>query len=127
MRWTIFLAWLASAVLAPAPAWAADQFFDHSYAVVIGIDHYPSRMWPQFQYGVKDARAIAAFLGTQNYDQIITLYDQQATKQAIVAAMQNQLAPRLKSTDRVLVFFAGHGSTETLGGKDRGYISSRTI
>ena len=49
----------------PAVA-AADPFFEHSYAVVIGIDHYPSRMWPQLQYGVKDARAIAAFLATQN-------------------------------------------------------------
>lgn len=36
--------------------------------------------------------------------------------------MQNRLAPKLKTKDRVLVFFAGHGYTETLGGKDRGYI-----
>jgi len=122
MKWTILLAWLAGGAFAPPPVRAADQFFEHSYAVVIGIDRYPSRMWPQLQYGVKDARAIAAYLGTQNYDEIITLYDQQATKQAIAAAMQNRLAPKLKTKDRVLVFFAGHGYTETLGGKDRGYI-----
>jgi VWFA-related protein len=122
MKWTVLLAWLASWAFASPPICAADQFFAHSYAVVIGIDHYPSRMWPQLQYGVKDARAIAAYLRTQDYDQIITLYDQQATKQAIVAAMQNQLAPKLKAKDRVLIFFAGHGYTETLGGKDRGYI-----
>ena len=122
MKRTGVLALLAILFFAPSSLRAADQFFEHSYAVVIGIDHYPSRMWPQLQYAVKDARAIAAYLRTQNYDQIITLIDEQATKQAIVAAMQNQLAPKLKSKDRVLIFFAGHGYTESLGGKDRGYL-----
>lgn len=120
MKWSIVLAWLLSWALAPAPLLASDQFFSHSYAVVIGIDHYPH--FRQLRNAVSDARAIADYLRAQNYDQVITLYDQQATKQAIIAAMQNQLAPRLKSNDRVLVFFAGHGYTETLGGKDRGYF-----
>ena len=122
MKWAILLACLASWLFQPSPVLAADPFFEHSYAVVIGIDHYPSQMWPQLQYAGKDARAIKAFLDTQNYTEIITLYDHQATKQAIIAAMQNKLAPKLKTKDRVLVFFAGHGYTETLGGKDRGYI-----
>jgi uncharacterized caspase-like protein len=34
----------------------------------------------------------------------------------------NSVARRLRTNDRVLVFFAGHGYTEILGGKDRGYI-----
>jgi VWFA-related protein len=120
MKWTIFLALLASLAFAPRPVRASDQFFERSYAVVIGIDRYPH--FRQLHNAVSDARAIAAYLHTQDYDQIITLYDEQATKQAIIAAMQNQLAPRLRTKDRVLVFFAGHGYTETLGGKDRGYI-----
>jgi uncharacterized caspase-like protein len=99
----------------------ADEFFANSYAIVVGIDNYPSPHWPKLNYAVADARAIARYLGAQGYE-VITLYEQQATKQAILAAMQNTLAPRLKTSDRVLVFFAGHGETETLGGKDRGYI-----
>jgi hypothetical protein len=93
MKRITLLAWFAAMVFAPYPARAADQFFERSYAVVIGIDHYTSPIWPQLQYGVKDGRAIEAYLRTQNYDEIILLYDQQATKQAIVAAMQNRLAP----------------------------------
>ncbi len=120
MKWTMVWVWLASWALAPAPLAAADPFFGHSYAVVIGIDRYPHFRY--LQNAVSDARAIADYLHTQNYDQVITLYDQQATKQAIIAIMQNQLAPRLKKDDRVLIFFAGHGFTETLGGKDRGYF-----
>jgi VWFA-related protein len=120
MRWAIVLAYLVAWACAPAPLRSQDPFFSHSYAVVIGIDRYPH--FQQLHNAVSDARAIADYLRTQNYDQVITLYDEQATKQAILAAMQNQLAPRLKKDDRVLVFFAGHGFTETLGGKDRGYF-----
>jgi len=120
MKWTIVLACFAAWVFAPALLRSQDQFFNHSYAVVIGIDRYPH--FNPLHNAVSDARAIADYLRTQNYDQVITLYDQQATKQAIIAAMQNQLAPKLKKDDRALVFFAGHGFTETLGGKDRGYF-----
>ncbi len=120
MKRAIALVYLAACVLASVPLLSQDQFFTHSYAVVIGIDYYPH--FKQLHNAVNDARAIADYLRTQKYDQVITLYDQQATKQAIIAAMQNQLAPRLKKNDRVLVFFAGHGFTETLGGKDRGYF-----
>lgn len=120
MKWAMALAYLTAWVLAPAPLLAQEQFFSHSYAVVIGIDRYPH--FKQLHNAVSDARAIADYLRTQKYDQVITLYDEQATKHAIIAAMQNQLAPRLKKDDRALVFFAGHGFTETLGGKDRGYF-----
>jgi uncharacterized caspase-like protein len=115
--------WIGSLVLclALAPS-ASAQLFEHSYAIVIGIDDYHSARFPKLKYAVKDAEAIAAYLRNQGYDKIITLYNQQATKQAILEAMQNSVAPRLKANDRVLVFFAGHGYTETLGGKDRGYI-----
>ena len=99
---------------------AADEFFNHSYAIVIGIDNY-ARPLPKLSYAVKDAQAMAEFLRDQGY-KVITLYDQQATRQAIISALQNKVAPNLTKRDRVLFFFAGHGWTETLGGKDRGYI-----
>lgn len=97
------------------------QFFAHSYAIVIGIDHYAAPKWPTLGYAVKDAQAMAALLGSQGFT-VISLYESQATKEAILSAMQDNLAPRLGTSDRVLVFFAGHGQTETLGGEKRGYI-----
>ncbi|PWU03818.1 MAG: hypothetical protein C5B51_18010 [Terriglobia bacterium] len=120
MKPTVLLAILSICLCSAIPARAADPFFEHSYAVVIGIDNY-SPPFPKLRYGVKDAQAIATYLRKQGYE-IIPLYNQDATKQGILAAMQNMLAPKLKNSDRVLFFFAGHGHTETLGGQDRGYI-----
>jgi len=97
------------------------QFFAQSYAIVIGIDHYAAPKWPTLGYAVKDAKAMAALLESQGFT-VIRLYESQAKKQAILSAMQDYLAPRLGPGDRVLVFFAGHGQTETLGGQKRGYI-----
>ncbi len=49
-------------------------------------------------------------------------YGSTASKRAVLSAIQDDLAPKLGPRDRVLVFFAGHGKTERLGGETRGYI-----
>jgi uncharacterized caspase-like protein len=119
MKWPFSFPLIAAMPVLALPLAAANPFFEHSYAVVIGIDKYPAK--PNLSYAVKDAQAMTGYLRGQGYE-IVSLYDQQATKQNILAAMQNQLAPRLTNKDRVLVFFAGHGATEVLGGQDIGYI-----
>jgi tetratricopeptide (TPR) repeat protein len=105
--------------------WSADlraQSFDKSYAVVIGIDDYlDSKKWPHLDYPEKDAKALGDFLVSQGFV-LKPFYGPAAKKQAILSYMQDTLAPKLTSHDRVLVFFAGHGHTENLGGKKRGYI-----
>ncbi len=117
------LAWIGALLFCAAfTSRASAQSFEHSYAVVIGIDNYRSARFPKLSYAVKDAKAISAYLQGQGYDKVISLYNEQASKQAIMEAMQNSIAPGLQTNDRVLVFFAGHGYTEKLGGKDRGYL-----
>jgi tetratricopeptide (TPR) repeat protein len=98
------------------------QFFDHSYAIVIGIDsyQYPNTN-PTLHYAVKDAKAMSDFLRSQGFT-VIPLYGPDAKKAAIISAMEDDLAPKLHPSDRVLIFFAGHGKTETLGGKEEGYV-----
>ena len=97
--------------------------YGKSYALVIGIDKYPaSRRFRDLEFARRDAEGVTAFLKQRAFDEVITLYDEQATKQAIIGAMQNTFAPRLKGSDRVFVFYAGHGHTELLGTKDWGYI-----
>lgn len=101
----------------------AITWYGKSYALVIGVDKYPrSERFPDLHYARSDAEGMAAFLKHRAFDDVVTLYDDEATKRAIIAAMQNRFAPRLQRSDRVLVFFAGHGHTETLGDKDWGYI-----
>lgn len=124
MPWKIIRALINSLFLLILSLVLADSvvaFYERSYALVIGINKYASSRWPDLSYARKDAEGVATFLRSQGFE-VITLYDEQAYKTAIVSQMQNYLAPRVSRDDRVLVFFAGHGYTEQLGGKDWGYI-----
>ncbi|WP_341676302.1 polysaccharide deacetylase family protein [Niveibacterium sp. SC-1] len=99
--------------------------YGDSWAVVIGIDDYAH--WPKLQYAARDADAVRSALierfGFQN-DKVISLKNEQATRNGILAAFHERLAHGgLKKNDRVFVFFAGHGATRKLSsGRDLGYI-----
>src|SRR5215831_10962520 len=95
--------------------------FAKSYAVVIGIDTYPHRGCPKLSYAVKDARGVAEYLGSQGFE-VVSLFESQATRQAIVATIEDQLARKVTASDRVLFFFAGHGATRQTGEGQRGYL-----
>ena len=97
------------------------QFYDQSYALVVGIDRYRSPKWKGLTYAVKDAQGMEGFLKQQGF-RVTSLYNQQADRNTIIYQMQNVFAPRVKQGDRVLIFFAGHGDTERFGGNDYGYI-----
>jgi len=98
------------------------QYYDRSYALVIGIDQYPLlTRFEHLTYAVRDAKSIENFLRQQGFE-VIALYDEKATRTEIISQLQNNLARQVKQNDRVLFFFAGHGYTETLGGKDFGYL-----
>ena len=95
--------------------------YQHSYALVIGIDDYPADNWGSLNYAVKDAKGIAEFLKQQGFT-VKLLLNEKATRTKIIQAMQNDLSRKVQRGDRVLVFFAGHGYTEVLGGVDFGYL-----
>ena len=94
--------------------------FQRSYAVVIGINPYASARWHTLSYAREDARAVANYLRTQGYV-VSELYDQQATKHAILSALHS-LASKVTSNDRVVVFIAGHGANERFGDDVWGYL-----
>lgn len=97
------------------------SLFSNSCAIVVGVNTYASSTWPHLNYAVKDANGMAEFLRTQGFE-VIKLVDSNATKQAIVSAVEDQLAGKLALNDRVLFFFAGHGTTRSLGDQSRGYL-----
>ena len=43
-------------------------FYGKSYALVVGIDEYPSPGWKQLDYAKRDAKGIAAFLERQGFE-----------------------------------------------------------
>ncbi len=122
MNRSIFFSLLAGlllcAVVTPA---LAQSFYGKQYAVVIGINDYQNSRWPDLSYARRDAESMAAYLKGQGYT-VHALYDGQATHKAIIATLQDKIAPVLGKNDAVLIFFAGHGTTNTVGGEDWGYI-----
>ena len=120
LRTTLVLA-LLCILLRATPGDADSRFFGKSYAVVVGINEYRHSKWPKLSYAVPDAKGIGAFLRAQGFE-VIELYEKSATKEAIVAAIEDNLVPKLTTHDRVFFFFAGHGVTRTVGEEERGYL-----
>lgn len=111
---------------APAPVpRAAAAGYANSWAILVGIDDY--QKWPRLQYAVRDAEGVGQLL-VQKFgfapERVLTLKNEQATRNGILAAFHDRLAHRgVQPNDRIFVFFAGHGATRRLSsGRDLGYI-----
>ncbi len=90
--------------------------YQHSWALVIGIDSYQDTSLPPLETAVKGAREVAQLLQDDlGFDagRIIRLENEQATQRAIRRAFADPLgrADRVGRDDRVLIYFAGHGLT----------------
>lgn len=105
----------------PPPA-----LYHDSWAVVAGIDDYAK--WPKLQYAVNDATGVRDILVNRfgfKRDHVITLFNEEATRERILSALGDTLSDpeKVHRDDRVFVFFAGHGATRRLAsGRDLGYI-----
>ncbi len=119
---------------APAPAWTpaparkpppkappARDLYSSKVAVVVGIDRYAS--WPKLNGAVSDARRMAAYLRGAGFDQVIEIYDGDATRHRLLQVLGTELGEYVDSDSMAFIYFAGHGDTETLpGGSKRGYL-----
>jgi hypothetical protein len=100
------------------------KLYNKSYAVIIGIDNYlnlpPDR---QLKNAVKDAKGVEEVL-RKNYqfDRIITLYNEQATKDRIMEVLTEELPTQMDKEDALLLFWAGHGNQEKSDYGDLGYL-----
>jgi hypothetical protein len=99
----------------------AGSFYNKSWAIVIGIDKYD--ICPPLEYAVSDAKAVAKTLRAIGFDEVIEILDKEATREHILTVLGSELPKKVGPEDRVLIFFAGHGQTESLpDGKEQGYI-----
>ena len=103
------------------PGDVIEAAFDDSFALVIGIDSYPSPAWSDLNYAVSDARAFADYLSDQGFE-VRTLYNEQATKEAIDYLLQDYFVDKVGDDDRFLLFFAGHGETRKFSNGTQGFI-----
>lgn len=101
------------------------HLYDRMIAVIIGIDIYKD-LPPKdhLSYAVKDAKGVEnALQKSYRFDNIITLYNQHATKNEIMSVLQGKLA-ETGPDDAVFVYFAGHGITRPIqtGTGELGYL-----
>ncbi len=94
-----------------------ESLYQHSVAIVIGINKYSK--WPSLEFAVSDAEAVIEKLRGLGFHYIIELYDQEATRLQILRLLRDKLPNMLEENDRLIVYFAGHGQTETFKYKDR--------
>jgi ankyrin repeat protein len=110
---------------APPPPRAADEDFEPFYskriAVVIGIDQY--RHYPPLEGATRDARSVAESFRQLGFDEVIELYDADATRTGLLRVLGSDLPRKTDRESFAVIYFAGHGETETLPqGQKRGYI-----
>lgn len=93
---------------------AYSPLYKNSFALIIGINDYVKAS--PLDYAVNDAVAIAELLKKQfdfQDDNIKLLLDKNATRNDIMAAFFSYANDHVSSDDRIFVFFAGHGMTQT--------------
>ncbi len=90
-------------------------------AAVIGIDTY--RHWPRLEGAARDARRMAATLKMIGFDEVLELYDEDATRTGVLNLLGARTSEPAGKEDLVVTYFAGHGQTETLRSeRKQGYI-----
>jgi len=95
--------------------------FEHSLAVVIGIDHYGTGI-PELRTAANDARRMGELLTTQHGYDLITVLDADATQARITQLLTVELPSRVGRNDRVLFYFAGHGVARDGDEGPNGYL-----
>jgi uncharacterized caspase-like protein len=99
---------------------STQDYYQKSWAVVIGINNYQGE-YASLHNARNDAEAMAHILREiYRFDNVYTLYDEAATQGAILEWLRDNLPDRTGPNDRLVFFFAGHGTTDERSG--RGYL-----
>jgi len=107
-----------TARVSPAPG---GSYYSKRVAVVVGIDRYA--YWPALEGAGRDARRVAQAFEKMGFDHVIEVYDEDATRRRILSALGTDLAKHTDRDSLAVIYFAGHGETESLpGGDQRGYV-----
>lgn len=82
--------------------------FSHSLAVAIGVDEYQHGITP-LRAAVADARAVADVLERDHGFATWKMLDHEASLDAILTLIREELPARLGADSRLVFYFAGHG------------------
>src|SRR5689334_3704680 len=127
MRTWLVLPWLCwCGVTASIPHVFAESLppealYDKSRALIVGIEQYgPGR---SVTGAVDEAKQVAQALRELGFEEIIELYNKDATARRLHQTLSELFAKKVDRSGRVVVFFAGQtGTTRDGKGRDMGYL-----
>lgn len=119
---------LIAALLLLLPLTSADAqlgrpegLYYKSWAVIFGINDY--LLAPKLKTSVADGKALAEALRKIGFEEIVEVYDKNASSKAMHHILRDVLPRKVGRQDRVVLFFAGHaGITQDRNGQDLGYL-----
>ena len=123
--YTSLLTFLISVFLGMGQAWAQlgkpEGLYYKSWAVVIGVENY--LLAPKIPGVIEDAKAVAQALRQVGFEDVVELYDKDASFRRLQQTLSDFLPRKVGRQDRLVIFFSGHaGVTQDGAGKDMGYL-----
>lgn len=98
-----------------------EALYYKSWAVVIGIQDYV--VAPKVDHAVTDAKSVAESFRRLGFDEVIELYDKDASLKRLNTLFNDILPRKIGRQDRLVLYFSGHaGVTQDMNGKDLGYL-----
>lgn len=98
-----------------------DELYDKSRALIIGIEHYPQG--PTVPGAVEEAKQVAQAFRRIGFEEIIELYNKEATARRLQQALTDLFARKVDRSGRVILFFVGQtGGQRNAKGRDVGYL-----
>ena len=92
-----------------------------SWAVVIGVENY--LVAPKIPGVIEDAKAVAQALRKLGFEEVVELYDKEASSRRLQQTLMDFLPRKVGRQDRLVIYFSGHaGITQSVSGKDMGYL-----
>jgi tetratricopeptide (TPR) repeat protein len=92
-----------------------------SWAVVIGVENY--LLAPKNPGAVEDAKVVAQAFRQMGFDEVVELYDKDASSRRLQQTLSDFLPRKVGRYDRLVIYFVGHaGVTQDLAGKELGYL-----
>jgi len=98
-----------------------DGLYYKSWGIVIAVDDY--LVAPKLQGSIAEAKAVADALRKLGFEEIVELYDKDASFRRLNGILTDVLPRKVGRQDRLVLFFSGHaGATKDRDGKELGYL-----
>ncbi len=92
-----------------------------SWAIVIGVENY--LLAPKISGVIEDAKAVAQAFRQLGFDEVVELYDKDASARRLQQMLSDYLPRKVGRHDRLVLYFAGHaGVLQDLDGMELGYL-----